>query len=132
MQAVLSTLLTTCCGSVMTLLMFAITVMIQNSERIGKHITNMWISFWKFNVTLYKSIIQGISNLLKIKSPEGVPRVLITTAVSEAFTLGLLLLLDIPITIWVLVVALIHGIAIFLKWDKYEDSPGLDIGRRLE
>lgn len=132
MQAVLGTLLTTCCGSVLTLLMFTITVMIQNSERIGKQITNVWNSFWKLNVTLYKSIIQGISNLLKIKSPEGVPLVLISTAISEALTIGLLLLFDLPINIWALVFALVHGFAIGRTWDKYDDSPGLDMGRRLE
>ena len=132
MQIFVSTLITACCGSVLTLLMFAITVMIQNSERIGKQIINIWNSLWKFNVSMYKVVIQGMVNLLKIEQLKGIPLILMTTAISEFLALGVLFLIDLPITFWVLAIALFHGISIGLSWNRYEDSPGLDMGRRLE
>ena len=132
MQVIFSTLITTCCGSMITLLIFALTILIQNSERISKLINNLWNSFWKFNISTYKVIIDGFTNLAGIRPLEGSILILITTSISILLAFVFHLIFDLRIATFVLIIALAHGIVIGLTWNKFDDPSGLDLGRKLE
>ena len=132
MQGILSVFITTCCGSILTLFIFTITILIQNSERIGKLISKLWNSFWKLNISIYKAIIDGFANLVGINPLEGSILILITSTISVILAVGFLLIFDLRIAILVLVIALVHGILIGITWNKFDDPSGLDLGRKLE
>jgi hypothetical protein len=132
MAAVFGHLVTACCGALVTLIIFAIGIVLQNLPGILDLLKNGWDGLIQLTYHLYRYFIEDIPNYLGFKSLTGILLVAATIILSLFICICISLLLKLSIRWWSLSLAFAHGIYIGLAWKRLANSDGLYLGRWLE
>jgi hypothetical protein len=132
MIVLLGQLFTLLCGSVLTISLFFLTTLFQNSPQIIRHISNLINTFLRFSFIVYEKIINFLVAYLNTEKPNIFNRTVITLIMSLCLISMLFLIfkptnLLIPISI-----AIAHGLYIGIVWDHLADPEGLRLGVNLE
>jgi hypothetical protein len=132
MIGLLGQLFTLLCGSVLTISLFFLTTLFQNSPNIFRQILNLINMFLRFSFIVYKKSINFLVTYLNTEKPNIFDRSILTLIFSLSLTSVLFLIfkpanLLIPISI-----AIAHGLYIGIAWDHLADPEGLRLGVNLE
>ena len=132
MAGLIGQLFTLLCGSFLTILLFSLTSLIQNSPKIFKQLLLLINGFLNLSYIFYKFILKSIIKLLRIKEPKMFGRTILTLIFSLSL-ISVLFLIYMPNNPLIpMSIAIAHGLYIGIAWDRLADPDGIRLGVHIE
>jgi hypothetical protein len=125
-------LITLLCGSFLTIFLFSLTSLIQNSPKIFKQLLLLISGFLNYSYIFYNFVLKSIIRLLRIEAPKMFGRTILTLIFSMLL-ISILFLIYAPKNLLIPIsIAIAHGLYIGIAWDHLADPEGLRLGVNLE
>ena len=132
MAGLIGQLFTLLCGSFLTIFLFSLTSLIQNSQNIFKQLLLLINGFLNYSYIFYNFVLKSIIRLLRIETPKMFGRTMLTLIFSLSLV-SVLFLIYMPKNILIPIsIAIAHGLYIGIAWDYLADPEGLRLGVNLE
>jgi hypothetical protein len=132
MAGLIGQILTLLCGSILTIILFSLTSLIQHFPNIFQQLLSLINGFLNYSYIFYKFLLKSIIKLLQIEEPKMFGRTILTLIFSLSL-ISVLFLIFIPKNIFVPIsIAIAHGLYIGIAWDHLADPEGLRLGVNLE
>ena len=128
MGGFLGQLLTMMCGSLTSLLLLGITLLIQRAPAIFSAMLALLSFLLRLTFLIYRFLLIKLPLLIGLFPPTGIVRGICTTSLSVGIAYGIMSLMDTPISLTWIGIALAHGLYIGLAWTQLADPDGLRIG----
>jgi hypothetical protein len=125
MAAFGSTILTMVCGSVVTLLVFSLVTLLQNTPAILSAVLELLQVFIRISVSCYRTLLESLVPNLIIQPGF---RLVATTTLSILICAGVLILTVEGLVEWPFILAVIHGLVVGISWDDANRSDHFNLG----
>ncbi len=128
MAATLVQLFSICAGSLVTLMLYGLIILLRNLPRIVKAIQQILKGTMDVSVLGYKTIL---AELFPVLTQHTLYRILLTTALSFILCGLLTYMIAGELLLWPFVIALIHGVITGVLWETTTNRDHLYLGRNL-
>lgn len=123
------------CLSSLSLVFFSLAVLLRMFPSFLKFVRSCLraalILSYRFYDLIFKRLDPLVANF-GIEVTSGFPRIIASVVLSSAFGLSILAFTGLPVSGWVLIICVLHGLTIGLAWDEVEEPDGLKLGEKSE